>query len=81
MRRLSVAGSSASSAGTTMWALMTACAPPAIAAWKGASSRARRVAVSAPMRGSARCESTLVSPWPGKCLTQAMTPADWSPST
>ena len=36
---------------------------------------------STSMRGIAWCESTAVSPWPGKCLVQAATPADCSPST
>ncbi len=33
------------------------------------------------MRGSPWCESTTVSPWPGKCLAHAATPVDCSPST
>ena len=31
--------------------------------------------------GSARCESTAVSPWPGKCLAQATTPCACVPRT
>ena len=57
---------------------MTACTPAAIAASKGWSAPARG---SAPTTGSAMCESTDVSPWPGKCFTHAATPADCRPST
>ncbi len=75
MRRERVAGRSGSSAGTRMCALITARVPAAIAARNGASSRASMTERSASMRGSASCESTAVSPWPGKCLVQAATPA------
>ena len=39
------------------------------------SSRAREWSTA----GSSRCESTSVSPWPGKCLAQAATPPSCSP--
>ena len=52
-----------------------------MAAWKGGSStessRSRPWGIS----GSARWESVLVSPWPGKCLAQASTPSAWQPRT
>ena len=75
--RLTVAGAR-SSDGATMCALITACTPAAIAASKGWSAPARG---SAPTTGSAMCESTDVSPWPGKCLTHAATPGAflWKP--
>ncbi len=81
MRRDRVAGRSGSRAGTRMWALMTARVPASIAARNGTSSRERSTSASASMRGSAWWESTAVSPWPGKCLVQAATPADCSPVT
>ena len=51
--------------------------PAAIAARKGSSARGSSESTS----GSARCESTDVSPWPGKCFAQAATPARWRPRT
>src|SRR5438132_11223108 len=48
--------------------------PLLIAAANGLSSRFRRTSSGASMIGSSRWESTLVSPWPGKCLPQARTP-------
>ncbi len=44
------------------------------------AGRASRSA-SARTTGAARWESSTVSPWPGKCLTQAATPASASPCT
>jgi hypothetical protein len=64
-----------------MCALMTARVPAAIAARNGCSSRSSRVLASRSMCGIAWWESTLVSPWPGKCLVQAATPVDCRPST
>ena len=81
MRGDRVAGWSGSRAGTRMCALITARVPAAMAARNGASSRSVSTAGSASMRGSAWWESTAVSPWPGKCLVQAATPADCRPVT
>ncbi len=64
-----------------MWAVITALVPAAIAAWNGIRSRARSTSRSTSMTGIPWCESTAVSPWPGKCLEQAATPADCRPST
>ena len=44
-----------------------------------ASSTVAQPRSSASTRGSSRCESVAVSPWPGKCLPQPRTPADSSP--
>ena len=74
--RLSVAGS-ASSAGTTRCAVMIEPTPASIAARKGTSAASQ----SPEATGSARCESTAVSPWPGKCLAQATTPCACVPRT
>ncbi len=81
MRRESVAGRSGSRAGTRMWALITARVPAAMAARNGASSRSASTSAGTSMRGRAWWESTAVSPWPGKCLVQAATPADCRPVT
>ncbi len=81
MRRERVAGWSGSRVGTRMWALITARLPAAMAARNGSNSRCSRTERSASMRGSAWWESTAVSPWPGKCLVQAATPAAWRPVT
>ncbi len=74
--RLIVAGVSPL-ARTTMCAVMIERAPASIAARKG---------VSAPSSSdvddrNARCESTEVSPCPGKCFAHAATPALWRPRT
>lgn len=81
MRRERVAGWTGSRAGTRMCALITARVPASMAARNGTSSRDSRTGSSASMRGIAWCESTAVSPCPGKCLVQAATPADCSPET
>ncbi len=78
----SVAGVlSIATAGSAMCALITAAAPAAIALRNGASSSVSRRARVAVTTGSARWESVSVSPWPGKCLMVAATPAPCSPST
>jgi hypothetical protein len=64
-----------------MWALITARLPAAMAARKGTRSRSASTEAATSMRGRAWWESTAVSPWPGKCLVQAATPADCSPVT
>lgn len=79
--RLRVAGRSASSAGSRMCALITDLVPAAIAARNGSRSRACTVSRSTSIRGTAWWESTAVSPCPGKCLTQAATPALCRPVT
>ncbi len=63
-----------------MWAVMTAFTPAATAARNGLRCS---VNCSGPksIRGSPRWESPAVSPWPGKCLAQAATPADCRPRT
>jgi len=63
-----------------MWAVITACTPASIAARNGAWCSAR-VASSKSIRGRPRCESPFVSPWPGKCLAQPITPVDCRPRT
>ena len=50
------------SAGTEMWAVMTAPIPASTAAWKGTSSTESIRDREASMRGRARWESTPVSP-------------------
>ena len=45
------------------------------AVWKGTRSIWARAVASLCIIGSDRCESTCVSPWPGKCLAEAATPA------
>ena len=75
--RLRVAGAT-SIDGTTTCAVMTARTPAAIAASNGASAPRRG---SSAATGSTWWESWEVSPWPGKCLTQAATPAPWRPLT
>jgi hypothetical protein len=64
-----VAGTYGSNASTTTCAVITIeAASLEIALANGTRSRVRSVVASAPMRGSAVCESTAVAPWPGKCL-------------
>ena len=63
------------SARTTMCAVMIDCTPAAMAARNGSSATSSIDSTT----GSARCESTDVSPWPGKCLAHAATPARCSP--
>ena len=58
---------------------MTAAVPASMAATNGTSSRAASVDMSTFSTGSARWLSSAVSPWPGKCLAHAATPADCSP--
>src|SRR2546430_13695807 len=45
------------------------------AARNGTNSTRRKRSGGSSRRGSSRCESTPVSPWPGKCLPQAATPS------
>ena len=56
---------------TTTCAVITARTPASTAARNGSELRPGR----RPTTGSSRCESCRVSPWPGKCLAQAATPA------
>ena len=74
--RLIVAGTSPRER-TTMCAVMIDRTPASIAARNGTSARWSRSSTD----GSARCESTDVSPWPGKCFAHAATPALCSPRT
>ena len=60
-----------------MWAVMIAVTPASIAARNGSSASGRNVSTV----GSSRCESSSVSPCPGKCLAQAATPPASSPAT
>ena len=46
----------------------------------GASSSRSSSSTGLSTVGRSRCESTLVSPWPGKCLTQQATPSAWLPA-
>ena len=62
-----------------MWEVITAATPASDAAANGTSSRAARVPASTSTTGSARWLSWSVSPWPGKCLAHAATPASWTP--
>ena len=65
----SVAGApEASRAGTAMCPSMTASTPAASSWRKGRSSTESSRARSPETVATARCESTAVSPWPGKCL-------------
>ena len=64
-----------------MWAVMIERTPAAIAARNGTSGPASSSASETSVAGSARCESSDVSPCPGKCLAQAATPAACWPST
>ena len=68
MRGASVAGVLLSPwiAGSAMCAVMTSDAPAAIAALNGTSSTESSRAEFALTIGSPTCESTSVSPWPGK---------------
>lgn len=61
-----------------MCAVITAGACAARAT-KGTSSSARSAGSDLSTRGSAWCESTWVSPWPGKCFTQQATPSRAAP--
>ncbi|GAA3419819.1 hypothetical protein GCM10018952_60680 [Streptosporangium vulgare] len=79
IRRLSVAGFSGSRAGISRCPHMTARTPAATAVRKGGRSRSARSRGEACRVGRAWWESVWVSPWPGKCLAQAATPAPWSP--
>ena len=53
--------------------------PAAATARKGTSSTRASRSRSCSTRGRSRWLSTLVSPWPGKCLAQAATPSLWRP--
>ncbi len=79
--RENVAGRCGSIDETTMWEVMTDATPASTAARKGASSRSWSTSRVTSTRGSPWCESTTVSPWPGKCFAQAATPVDCRPST
>ncbi len=66
--------------GKAMWPTITAPTPAFTAARNGTNStefsRSRPTLIS----GSPRCESTAVSPCPGKCFAVAIAPASWAPS-
>ncbi len=79
--RLTVAGDSASNAGTSRCPVMIARAPAAIPARNGASSSASSSSRSLVTVGSSWCESAVVAPWPGKCFGHAATPAACTPRT
>ena len=68
-----------SSAGTPRCPTITEPTPASIAARNGTSSTASSRSRPASSRGSARCESTWVSPCPGKCFAVASSPARWIP--
>lgn len=73
-----VAGSlEGSSAGKTMCAVMMASTPASTAARKGGSSNSSQAARVCRITGSPTWLSVSVSPWPGKCLAVAATPAPW----
>ena len=75
MRRDMVAGSSSgSSAGNSTWLVMMAGMPASTARRKGSNSHFSSSSLLFSTRGNPRCESTEVSPCPGKCLPQAITP-------
>jgi hypothetical protein len=77
--RDSVAGTSGSSSRTTTWAVMIVATPAWIALRNGGSSTSSSRERECSTTGSARCESTSVSPWPGKCFAQAATPSSCRP--
>ncbi len=56
---------------------MIAWTPASIAARNGVRATSSIESTT----GRVRCESSDVSPWPGKCLAHAATPALWSPCT
>jgi hypothetical protein len=82
-RSESVAGMSGfgSSAGTARWPVMIASTPALMAALKGTNSTAFSRSSPAVTSGSCRCESTEVSPCPGKCFAVAMAPFSSTPRT
>ena len=61
-------------------ALVTAFVPAATTAANGGRSRSRSTCAGTSTVGSARCESTMVAPWPGKCLAQVPSPASTRPA-
>ena len=63
----------------TTWDVITASTPASMTARNGTSSRARTTSIGWRTTGRSRCESTVVSPWPGKCLAHAATPAACKP--
>ena len=67
--------SSGRSAASAMWPGITEPTPALMAARNGTSSTESSRARGRSMTGSPRCESTAVSPWPGKCFAVAITPA------
>ena len=67
--------------GKRMWLLIMAGTPAPIAARNGISSHDSSCASVFSMRGRPMCESTAVSPWPGKCLPQQRIPPFRYPST
>ncbi len=82
MGRERVAGSPlGSKAGKTMCAVMTESTPAAIAALNGGASSRSHSAFEWVMTGRSTWLSVPVSPWPGKCLTVAATPAARNPRT
>lgn len=82
MGRDRVAGSSDGSRdGTTMWAVITASIPAAIADRNGGASSVSHSSRVWWMYGSLVWLSSVVSPWPGKCLAVAATPVPRYPFT
>ena len=73
-------GAASSSDGTRTCAVMMNATPAAMAARNGTHSTRRMRSGGCSTSGSSRCESTDVSPCPGKCLPQAATPSSCSPS-
>ena len=60
---------------------MTMSVPAAISLLKGYNSRVSSLSMLYGNTGSARWESTLVSPWPGKCFAQPATPPSCRPKS
>ena len=74
-----VAGTSLSIAGNTMWEIVTALKGEWTAFAKGISSTLSSSARVLRTVGSVKCESTEVSPWPGKCFAELNTPPSAKP--
>ncbi len=76
--RESVAGRpESSSAGTTMCAVMIDSTPASIADSNGGRSMLSSSSRVWSITGRPVCESTLVSPWPGKCFEVEATSSRW----
>ena len=67
--------------GTVMCAVMIAPRPASTARRKGSSSTESMRSRLTRMTGSEMCESTPVSPWPGKCFAVAIAPWSCRPRT